>query len=279
MPTYNQASYIIYALDSVKNQIYKEWECLIIDDGSTDNTEKAVKDYIYDDDRFVYFKKENGGASTARNFGLDRVKGDYILFLDSDDFIIKDKLSKSLDVFKKSKTSDVVISNFNMFINKYDEFLPPFCELNGIEFNFYSLLCGWDIDFNIPIHCALFKSSIFNSVRFDETIKSKEDWIMWVTIFQNGVIASYTKESLSFYRYNDNGNRYNDDDNFIQAHQIIYGLLEDKHKIIFFNRVVQKLHKTALGFDKCKQDYKNLELSKSKLKRTYKKIKKWFRKK
>lgn len=278
MPTYNQSEFIVYALNSVKNQSYQDWECLIIDDGSTDITEKLVRDYILDDIRFKYYKKENNGASTARNFGLDKAKGDYILFLDSDDYIIKDKLLKSLNKFEKSESSDLVISNFNMFRIKFEEYLPAFCKLEGRDFNFDSLLLGWDIDFNIPIHCALFKASLFNSVRFNEAIKSKEDWIMWVTIFQNGAKAIFINESLSFYRYNDNGNRYNDDNNFIQAHQIIYNLLDDKNKNKFFDRVTKELHKTSLGFVECKENYKSLSLSKSKFKRTIRKIKKWFKK-
>ena len=77
VPCYNQVQYLDECLQSVLDQTYTNWECLIIDDGSPDNTEDLAKIWVEKDERFHYFKKENGGVSSARNFGIEKAKGGY----------------------------------------------------------------------------------------------------------------------------------------------------------------------------------------------------------
>lgn len=274
IPAYNQVEYIDYTLQSVINQNYENWECLIVDDGSTDNTEAIVNEIIKKDSRFSYLKKVNGGASSARNYGLDMAKGDFIQFLDSDDYIHEDKLVKGIDAFEKNKDSDIIISNFNMFRDSIDTLLPPYCNLENRTFDFNSILLDWDVNYTIPLHCGLFHKSVFENVRFDETIQSKEDWIMWVTIFKKGAKASYINQSLAFYRYNDRGNHTNDDDNFIKANQIVYDLISEDFKSKLFEKNLKDLTNKLVVLKKCQRDYQNLENRKSKLKRFLQKFKK-----
>ena len=84
IPCYNQAEFLEETLGSVLKQTHTNWECLIVNDGSTDVTEKIAQQFISKDQRFKYFFKENGGLSSARNYGLDQSTGNYIQFLDSD---------------------------------------------------------------------------------------------------------------------------------------------------------------------------------------------------
>lgn len=101
MPTYNCANFIDKSIESVINQTYKNWELIIIDDCSTDNTEEIVKKYIKEDSRIIYHKlPTNSGAAVARNHGIAMAKGSYIAFLDSDDLWAKDKLEKQLKFMK-----------------------------------------------------------------------------------------------------------------------------------------------------------------------------------
>lgn len=274
IPTYNQVEYIDYTLQSVINQNYENWECLIVDDGSTDHTEEIVNEIIKKDSRFNYFKKVNGGASSARNCGLDMAKGDFIQFLDSDDYIHEDKLVKGIEAFEKNNDSEIIISNFNMFKDTINTLLPPYCNLENRIFDLNSILLDWDVNYTIPLHCGLFHKSVFDNVRFDETIQSKEDWIMWVTIFKNGAKASYINQSLAFYRYNDNGNHLNDDDNFIKANQIVYDLISEDFKSKLFEKNLKDLTDKLVVLKKCQRDYQNLENRKSKLKWFLQKFKK-----
>ena len=87
VPCYNAEKYIKKCIETIKNQTYKNLEVLLINDGSKDNTEKIIKKETSKDKRFKYYYKENGGLSDARNYGLDKFTGEYICFIDSDDYI------------------------------------------------------------------------------------------------------------------------------------------------------------------------------------------------
>lgn len=93
IPVYNVEKYIKKCLDSIKEQTYENYEVLIVNDGSKGNEEKIIKKFLKDE-RFKYFVKENGGLSDARNYGVNYAIGDYLIFVDSDDYISKDLLKK-----------------------------------------------------------------------------------------------------------------------------------------------------------------------------------------
>lgn len=114
IPVYNVEKYISKCLESIKNQSYDNFEVIIVNDGSKQNEEKIIKKYLKDS-RFKYIKKENGGISDARNVGVKEITGDYLVFIDSDDYIENDLLEKfnavltnnSVDVLKYAlKTVD-----------------------------------------------------------------------------------------------------------------------------------------------------------------------------
>lgn len=108
IPVYNSEKYIERCLKSVVNQSYKDLEIILIDDGSTDNSSLICKKWEKLDNRVKYFRKENGGPSTARNYGLKHVSGDYIHFLDSDDWIDLETYSHCYKLIKNNKYPDIV---------------------------------------------------------------------------------------------------------------------------------------------------------------------------
>ena len=97
VPAYNVADYIGDCLDSILNQTYKNFEVLVVNDGSTDNTHNICEYYKNKDSRILVFNKTNGGLSDARNYGMKRATGEYIVFIDSDDYIH----TNSLEEFSK----------------------------------------------------------------------------------------------------------------------------------------------------------------------------------
>ena len=106
IPVYNTKGYLKACLDSIKNQSYGNYEAIIVNDGSTDNSEAMINEYL-GDDRFIYLKQDNMGVSTARNNGVLRASGDFITFLDSDDYldldclkIVNDNIDKDIDILK-----------------------------------------------------------------------------------------------------------------------------------------------------------------------------------
>ena len=106
IPTYNRAHLIKRSALSVLNQTYSNLELIIVDDGSTDNTEKIVKSI--NDDRVIYIKQPNQGACAARNNGINHAKGEFIAFHDSDDVWHQDKLEKQLETLRRTKADLVV---------------------------------------------------------------------------------------------------------------------------------------------------------------------------
>lgn len=204
VPCYNQAQYLDEALQSVLDQTYQDWECILVNDGSSDTTEKIALEWCERDSRFIYFKKENGGLSSARNAGLRNAKGDYIQFLDSDDLLAAEKLFLSAKLFEVDTTLDVVITDYNMLDSKNFQIKPPIYDISNVDFNFYTIVNQWDIDFTIPIHCALFKKSSIGTLQFDESLKAKEDWLFWVQFFKKSHKFAFIHQKLVSYRLHEN---------------------------------------------------------------------------
>jgi glycosyltransferase involved in cell wall biosynthesis len=204
VPCFNQAQYLDEALQSVLDQTYENWECIIVNDGSPDNTEAIAQKWVRKDSRFIYLYKKNGGVSSSRNLALEMVKGDYIQFLDSDDFLNKEKLELSLNLINEGHENDIkiIVSDFRMFVDNPNKTLNPYCSLNSELLNFESLLYSWNATFTIPIHCGFFKASLFENIRFPENMTAHEDWIVWVSIFKTGGKALFLDKILALYRMN-----------------------------------------------------------------------------
>jgi len=199
IPCYNQANYLTYSLASVLEQTYTNWECIIVNDGATDNTKEVAKEWCAKDNRFVYVEKQNGGLSSARNAGINVAKGDYIQFLDADDILVRTKLSDSLDLVQENEA--IVVSNFASFEDASGEkLLPPYCQLSQELLSFKSILNQWDVSFTIPIHCGFFPKSVLETIRFNETLKAKEDWLFWIQIAQKNTPFVYLNTTLALYR-------------------------------------------------------------------------------
>ena len=181
VPCYNQAQYLNEALESVLNQTHKIWECIIINDGSPDNTADIAAEWIKKDSRFIYFYKENGGLSSARNLGLDVAKGDYIQFLDCDDLLEDKKLEVQINHLENNIDVGISVSGYRYFENDKNiqrilgrnNFLHEvvFCR-NDSEIKEVFDLCN-----PMVISAPLFRKKIIEVVgNFDEGLSGLEDW-------------------------------------------------------------------------------------------------------
>nr|WP_315252783.1 glycosyltransferase family 2 protein [uncultured Flavobacterium sp.] len=256
IPCYNQAHFLDETLQSVLSQTYSNWECIIVNDGSPDNTEAVAKVWAEKDSRFIYFAKQNGGLSSARNAGLKVAKGDFIQFLDSDDILGNEKLEVSVNL-SVNEGSDIVITDFKRFRKTITKLKRAFCDLGKQEFSFDSMLLKWDVEFTIPIHCGFFKKALLNNVAFHEELKAKEDWKFWIDIFRNNPKVSYVNKVLVFYRLHDKGMTRDSahmDENHNNAYLIIYNSLDDKNKIAFVKRLIMELEHTRKRYKKFKDN-------------------------
>lgn len=113
IPVYKVEKYIEKCMQSLLDQTYTNFEALIVDDGSPDDSIKLAKALVGDDPRFIFFEKENGGQGTARNLALDHAKGEYVAFLDSDDTYTPDMLSVTIGELHNNTSIDVLVFGIN----------------------------------------------------------------------------------------------------------------------------------------------------------------------
>jgi len=139
IPTYNDAHYLKNCLDDLLNQTYREFEVLIINDGSTDNTEQIVNSYCEKDPRFCLFTKNNGGTGSALNFGFKKAKGEFGTWISSDDRKNSDFLETLVDFLKKNRDVEFVTSAFySEYVGKnLRAFIPDELNLKGYRRGFF----------------------------------------------------------------------------------------------------------------------------------------------
>ena len=182
VPCYNQAQYLDECLQSVLDQTYQDWECIIVNDGSPDNTEEVAKKWLAKDSRFKYLYKENGGLSSARNAGIKIAVGDFIQFLDCDDILEPNKLIHQTSFF--TEDVDVYVAGYRYFENEEgreakrimgrNHFLPEVCLLPDDQVDLKNL---FKIKNPFVICAPLYKRALFDKTgSFNEQLKSLEDW-------------------------------------------------------------------------------------------------------
>jgi len=194
IPTYNRGYILWKTIQSVQKQIYPNWELLIIDDGSIDDTKKVVAQF-QQDPRILYFPIKNGGTAHARNVGLQKAKGEIVSYLDSDDIIYENFLSTAVEVFTKYPNKIFAIPNYNFRAEIYDEnyHLVDFTEMVLRQTNNVTLK---DI-FHWKVKCAfgtglLHKREVVKAgIKWDESLKYFDDWdfvLQLGTEFPNGFV-------------------------------------------------------------------------------------------
>lgn len=255
VPCYNQAQYLDDCLQSVLDQTYQNWECIIVNDGSPDHTEEIALRWTARDGRFKYVKKQNGGLSSARNAGIEVANGEWLQFLDCDDKIMQEKFQISHEFFFNY---EIVISDFILF--KESKLYPAFCKIGEFEINRNNIIQYWDEGLNIPIHCALIRRSSIGDIRFNVDMKSKEDWIFWIALLKKRKKIKFIPQVMAFYRINPqsvgtvsdliriaNQQIYNDNDSEVRAalfNKINRNLLASKQRISQLERELIKLNKS-----------------------------------
>ena len=245
VPCYNQAQFLAETLDSVLAQTHENWECIIVNDGSTDNTETVAMDYCDRDKRFVYHKKENGGLSSARNAGLDIAKGEYVQFLDSDDILLPNKFDCQIRMMEIDK-SDVCVCHHSMFTTDVNQTWENFFSQSIYDLTYQGFMYNWGETFVIAIHSGLFRSSFLDKykLRFDEKVRALEDWLFWVSIVRNGGTFVEMQDKLSLYRVHVTSmtqDKVHMQKNRLRLYFCLYEILSQQERIEFLQRGVDNL--------------------------------------
>ncbi|KUJ62550.1 glycosyl transferase [Flavobacteriaceae bacterium CRH] len=192
-PTFNAGKYVTATLQSVIEQSYQNWEMILVDDGSTDDTVKIIEDFAEKDNRIKLFKlSKNSGNGFARNVALEKATGKYIAYLDADDLWISTKLEKQIQFLKANNLPftfsfyDCIDENGNA-LNKRVE-----APLNLT----YKQLFFCNYVGNLT---AIYDSEYFGKIVIEATEK-RQDWRLWLTILKQIKITKPVPEPLAFYR-------------------------------------------------------------------------------
>lgn len=242
VPCYNQAQYLDECLQSVLNQSYSNWECIIVNDGSPDDTEEMALRWLESDFRFKYIFKENSGLSSTRNYGIQQAKGEFILPLDADDKIAKDYLTQALLEFDKDQTLKVVYSK-----------AEKFGEESGIWY-----LPAFDIS-KLGLYNMIFCSALYRKIDWERVggydvnmVLGLEDWEFWIALLKNGGNVCQLNNIGFYYRIKEKSRHV---DLKISDKEELYNYLSVKHadfyvkhqgSFITLNAEIEKLKKMRI---------------------------------
>jgi len=204
IPCYNQGKYLREAIFSVLLQEYSNFEILIINDGSDDDTEKIALALAKSFPQIKYFSKANAGLGHTRNLGLANASGTFIQFLDSDDTMSRDKLLSQVLSIVYTQNVDVLYSPYICFEdgNPSNQWTYSRVKLKGDPA--IDLIMNWEKDLSIPIHCFLFKKQLIDSIRFDEELPNHEDWLFHLCVASKKPRYSFIDSGLALYRVRNN---------------------------------------------------------------------------
>lgn len=195
VPCFNSEKTLADTLQSIVVQSFQNWEAIIINDGSPDNLENIALEFVKSDQRFKYFKKENGGLASARNFGIKKSKGNYILPLDSDNKIRPNFVETALRIFDQNTSLGVVYGDANYFgIEEGLWKVGPFDKYRLLKHNYIDA-------------CSLIKKEIFDNVGlYDQNLphQGHEDWDLWLRIVASKHTFYYLEEVTFDYRVSNN---------------------------------------------------------------------------
>ena len=199
VPVYNTSFFLEECLFSLENQSFEDYEVLIIDDGSTDNSSEICKKFIIGKEKFRYFKKQNGGLSSARNFGIKKASGNWLMFVDSDDIVSSDFL---LSMYESIKHENCMLGvcKYQKFTNKILLANEKY-NLRKITKNDY-LLQMFDTNFMVACN-KIYHKSLFENIEYPEGF-IHEDFATTYKLVDMVDNIAILNQTLYFYRNNPN---------------------------------------------------------------------------
>ncbi len=234
---FNQASYLERSVKSVLGQTFNDLECLIVDDGSTDDTHQIAEQLIALDSRVKYFYKENGGVSSARNFGIQHAQGEWIQCLDGDDWIDEDKIRFQLSYLNTISGEDTIFySDYErVYIDRKQDIVKR--ELNIVgsltreQLVDRLLIPDFLAESPFPLlqQCLLMHRSVFQNKMFDERFKALQDRDFPLDLLSLGVKFIYTPIVGAFYTKHQ-FNRTNNWSYMKNYYILLYETIYEKHR-------------------------------------------------
>ncbi len=200
IPTHNQAHYLGECIESVMSQTLKDLEIVVVDDGSTDDTPGVAREFgIYGN--FKYVRQENMGVGVARNRGMDESAGQYLCFLDSDDFYHPDKVELQAKILDESPEIDFVYCDIVTVDASGQETDEAFCVGETREVLSGDIFCSLFLGGYFPPHTVMVRRAALEKFgQFDPSLGGHADYELWLRLAAEGCNAYYLDRKLAFYR-------------------------------------------------------------------------------
>lgn len=198
IPCYNQALFLSESLESVISQTLTDWECIVVNDGSTDNSLSIANEYALRDPRIKTVSQENSGPSAARNHGVQESHGEYILFLDGDNVIAPTYLARGFEYLETHPACTLYYSKL--------QYIGKRCGAFDICYTSYKDLLAEN---SIDCTCLIHRNDFDRVGGFDEIMKGYEDWEFFIRLLYKNKIVFQDAEVLFYYRIHDTQNSVN----------------------------------------------------------------------
>lgn len=202
IPLYNAESYIAETLNSVLAQSYPDWECIIVDDGSTDNSAEVVARYLTDG-RFRYVCQQNAGPSAARNHGLRLSKGDYIQYLDADDALHPNRFEILLKQYEAQPRNVILYTGICLGSQENINHHMPYARktsIKGQTIDFMVMYEKFGLEFSFIPGAILFPRHALKKANWNEKMRYSEDWDYYLQLTSQGYIFKEVNAILFVYR-------------------------------------------------------------------------------
>lgn len=206
IPAYNAEKYILNSIDSILKQKQKHLEIIVVDDGSEDDTKGRLAPLIHKG-AIKYLYKNNGGAASARNYGLKNAHGNFIGFLDADDTYLPGMISECLSALINENLDLVSVDNYMVYYKNDTEVGRTVQSYEWIEKPAAELFCLFlSIGAIGGVHKAFFRKNVFDKVGcFDTSLPVYEDLDLWVRIAKNGLKWGHIRKPLVEYNHRGSG--------------------------------------------------------------------------
>lgn len=227
LPVYNAEKTLNRCLESIVSQSFRNWELVVVDDGSTDRSTEIIESFMAQNKRIVLYRKKNGGVGSARNYGLKEAKGEYLTFVDGDDWLDRDYLDK---LYASAHSYDLVLSypkkiiDSTVSVSEHNQFFVS-------RENFARLFTDGNLQFNTSPWAKLYRTEIVRQygVLFDEKMRIGEDALFLFEYILHSSTVNVINYSGYCYYFTSEGSltkRVNNIDNELYCYHKIYDVLD-----------------------------------------------------
>lgn len=238
VPCYNAEQFIAETLTSVQNSDYDNWECIVVNDGSTDKSQDAIVEFCERKEKFTFYKQKNKGVSVARNLAIQNSSGKYILPLDADDLITAKYISDAVQILENKP-------NVKLVYCLAKKFGAENCSWNLPEYDYKKLLIK-----NMIFCTAMYRRVDYDKTRgYDESMrKGFEDWDFWIELLKTGGDVYRIPEEYFHYRVHNKKKRKSHSRVSMEHTNEIYQHIYNNHKeeyIGLIDNPIRMIHEHA----------------------------------